>query len=647
MEAEQQKIIIRSVDAFGDNIILTGIPRDIHLMYPSQFLIDIRPTKQEFRALWRYNPHITPLSENDHSVNVVTFDFGKEYWLMNERPDHIVNATYKGFSRHLGTIVLPQKFYGDIYFSEKELKLPSLTKSLFGQHIPYWIFNSSLRRENRANTGRTEHITKTWRPDRYDELVEHFKGRILFIQVGDGDPEPRPIPGAINLVNRTDVRSLMLLMKHADGVLCTLTGYMHLSAAVPFHGNSHHRPAVILAGGREPATWFTYPNHQVLHTVGALSCCANGGCMRWRMLPLGDNSGLDQNLCLQPVDVIPRCMEMISVKEVANAINLYYNGGTLSYLTPQEAKLIARSPHTSAINAALSEQRNRLTAIGMQYLENSTVDLHYINLASRGDRRIFMEEHLSHCGFSKDWNIKRIEGIIPNERQKEEYGSDLSMPELGRFLSHRECLKASLEDKHHCTIIEDDVMFSLNSKGNITQILDQIPINEWDILFTEVALPNPEIALKYFLMRKNLSNASKTILPSLRNIGFSGSRCYIINKNSKIKVENILFGAPPYTVPYDIHMRNKIDDGSIKGYFTFPFLTSFSDLAYFSSIQDPELAQKASIFNAFTSLNWIDSDEKKALEILNRSDYPHKGTDGRAIAFSQIIQALVSENFWQ
>lgn len=359
MEREKKKIILRTIDALGDNIVFTGLARDIHLTYPSEYLIDLRLQNPKYRALWRYNPHLSPLSENDPDVRVINVTYDSR--LMNERPLHLMHAVYRALSRDLGRTVIPKKFYGDIHFSEAELELPSLTKSLFGRHIPYWIFDSVLR----SIAGKTAHMTKVWRPERYEELIERFKGRILFIQVGDEDPEPRPIRGAINLVNKTDIRSLMLLMRHADGVLCTITSHMHLSPAVPFRDNSHHRPVVVLAGGKEATTWIAYPNHQVLHTVGALSCCAQGGCGRWRVLPIGDDLRYDKYLCLQPVGVIPRCMEMISVNNVANAIDRYYNGGTLSYLTTHQAQLVAQAPHTDAINTALSDLQRRLTAISM------------------------------------------------------------------------------------------------------------------------------------------------------------------------------------------------------------------------------------------------------------------------------------------
>jgi len=331
----KQKIILRNYDVLGDNIMMTGIPRDIHAEFPSQYLIDVRPAKPEYRDLWLYNPHITPIADDDPDARHIQSAYRYDY--MNERPDHILNTLYTEVSYRLGRMLPPHKFHGDLHFSQEELDRPSFTEALTGKHIPYWVFGSGSRSpENQLGA---EHNVKVWNPERFEEVIEHFKGRIVFVQIGGAEASHRPIRGAINLVNKTDLRSLMHVMAHADGVLCTVTSYMHLSAAIPFRKKSHYRPGVVLVGGREPATWTAYPSNQALHTIGALTCCAHGGCNRWRVKSTGGDTWFDKALCVQPVGLIPRCMEMISTQDVISAIDKYYRGGVLSYLTPEESRL--------------------------------------------------------------------------------------------------------------------------------------------------------------------------------------------------------------------------------------------------------------------------------------------------------------------
>src|SRR5436190_6551532 len=102
---------------------------------------------------------------------------------------------------------------------------------------------------------------------------------------------------------------------------------MHLAAAVEVKGRkSRRRPCVVVAGGREPAHWEAYPNHQYIHTNGALACCPSGGCWRDRVALLGDGKKQDQqgNLCVQVTDGLPRCMDMITSAEVIRRIESYF-----------------------------------------------------------------------------------------------------------------------------------------------------------------------------------------------------------------------------------------------------------------------------------------------------------------------------------
>ena len=143
----------------------------------------------------------------------------------------------------------------------------------------------------------------------------------------------RPLASAaqrlIDLVGQTTLREFIRLMYHAEGVVCPVTLAMHLAAAVETKPGRKLRPCVVVAGGREPPHWEAYPHHQFLHTVGTLSCCADGGCWRSRCQRIHDGDPKDHhNLCLFPVQVqpdldIPQCMAAIQPEDVIRRIELY------------------------------------------------------------------------------------------------------------------------------------------------------------------------------------------------------------------------------------------------------------------------------------------------------------------------------------
>ncbi len=114
---------------------------------------------------------------------------------------------------------------------------------------------------------------------------------------------------------------------------------MHLAAAVDSPpGSPRGRPCVVIAGGREPPHFTAYPHHQYIHRVGALPCCDQGGCWKSRTVALGDGDEKDApgELCVNVVDGrLPRCMDMISARDVIERIELYFDGGLLPKRKPR------------------------------------------------------------------------------------------------------------------------------------------------------------------------------------------------------------------------------------------------------------------------------------------------------------------------
>jgi hypothetical protein len=219
---------------------------------------------------------------------------------------------------------------------------------LLGGEIPFWLVSAG---------GKFDLTVKWWEQARWQAVVDHFRDRILFVQVGNAkDYHPR-LNGVLDLRGWTSLRQLIRLVYRAQGILSPVTCLMHLAAAVPAPpGRPTLRPCVVVAGGREPAHWEAYPGHQFLHNVGALPCCAQGGCWKKRTVPLGDGSDNDepQQLCTMPVGSLPRCMDMITPGDVIRAVESYFEGGALTGLSAQEAHRGRRTP-TLSCGVALDE----------------------------------------------------------------------------------------------------------------------------------------------------------------------------------------------------------------------------------------------------------------------------------------------------
>jgi hypothetical protein len=119
-----------------------------------------------------------------------------------------------------------------------------------------------------------------------------------------------------------------------------------------------------------------YPNHQYIHTNGALRCCDLGGCWKARTVPLGDGDAKDlpENLCVDVVEKLPRgrqnrsvpgkevshlprCMDMITSEEVCRRIELYFSGGAVRYLNPHEWRHVRSQLRKAIVSPGIGSAR--------------------------------------------------------------------------------------------------------------------------------------------------------------------------------------------------------------------------------------------------------------------------------------------------
>lgn len=313
------KIILKSFLSPGDIIMLTAAVRDLHLTYPGEFITDIRTSCD---ALWENNPYINPLDESDPDVQVIDCDYPLIHQ-SNQLPYHFIHGYRLFLNETLGIDIKPHRFAGDIHITDEEKGWISQIDEITGMpDTRFWIIVSG---------GKNDYTAKWWEPHRFQEIVNHFRDRILFVQCGEiNDEHVHPhLNGVIDLVGSTDLRQLVRLMYHADGVICPVTMFMHLATAVETkQRRPANRPCVVIAGGREPSHWEAYPHHQYLHRAGCLPCCDNGGCWKSRTIPLDDGSHHNDSLCEFPVKTasgfyLPKCLDMVTTADVITAVENY------------------------------------------------------------------------------------------------------------------------------------------------------------------------------------------------------------------------------------------------------------------------------------------------------------------------------------
>ena len=319
-----QKLILHNHQSPGDILMLTAAVRDLHRVYPGKFITDIRVTCKE---IWENNPFITHIDDHDKEAIKIKCDYPLVH-RSNTSPYHFIHGFVQFLEEKLNLRIPLTDFKGDIYISDSEKSWISQVEEM-GIKGDFWIMIAG---------GKQDFSAKWPDPDTMQRVVDHFKNKIQFIQTGEEKHWHPPLKNVINLIGKTDLRQFIRLIYHSVGVVCPVTFAMHAAAAVPVKdGRPRNRACVVIAGGREPVQWEAYPHHRFLSTNGALDCCDNGGCWKSRCQKIFDGDEKDKkDLCIYPVQVkhnlrIAKCIYMIKARHIIDAIEMYYEGGSLEY----------------------------------------------------------------------------------------------------------------------------------------------------------------------------------------------------------------------------------------------------------------------------------------------------------------------------
>lgn len=282
-----RRLLLKTDQAPGDAVAMTAAVYSLHRAHPGQFLTAV---ETPYTEVFAYNPDVV---EADSTFEPLEMHYPAIH-TCNQRGIHFMQGWCEFLSSVLEVPIPLLTNRPHLYFA------PGPTV----QVRPYWLVCSGVK---------SDFTTKRW--GGYQWVVDALPG-IEWVQVGTvGDHVP--LRGAVNVLGRTSLRQLFELVRGCEGVLCGVSLLMHVAAAL-------EKPAVVIAGGREPVQWNAYPKQHYLHTIGALDCCESGGCWKSRVVPLGDNTTLDASLCLHPVvnDRVPLCMEQITIEAVRAAVEM-------------------------------------------------------------------------------------------------------------------------------------------------------------------------------------------------------------------------------------------------------------------------------------------------------------------------------------
>jgi len=334
-----EKIVLTHGCAPGDIVCMTALPRDIQAAYPGKYEIHVAT---HAKTLWKNNPHVAGVySKPQRGLRQIKIDYGWAIRQITANKLHFITAFHRDFFRRekLQVPVLYPK--GDLYIDTWKESNPPIQGR-------YWVVIAG---------GKSDFTCKIWSSRRWQMVVDQLGERgITVVQCGathKGPPQnwQPELSNVVNLVDQTNLREMLWLIKHADGVICHVTFAAHVAAVFD-------KPCVVIAGGREHWWWEAYVNvagvrhfgpyaqdvvtpHRFLHTQDLLDCCKGRGCWKNKVTRAEPDKG--RSYCKLPVadgfgQTIPKCLEMITVDHVVEAVMTYYEDGTLPPISqnPQE-----------------------------------------------------------------------------------------------------------------------------------------------------------------------------------------------------------------------------------------------------------------------------------------------------------------------
>lgn len=373
------RLLLKHCYALGDSVLLTALCRDIQLQYPGQFelLLDCH-----YRELFDNNPNARVLRHSEHAnlkCRRVDISYREGIAASNRGEKvHMLGWYYRDFNRKMNLNTQCTQPRGDLNLSAAEME-PMVSGR-------YWVVMAG---------GKLDNTVKIWRASRWQQTVDAL-GRlgVVCVQTGavGGEHTHPKLTGVVDLLGKCKgARQFAGLIAGADGVICPITGAMHLAAVFK-------KPCVVLAGGRESPWWEHYGNgfagafgpqcnqvavpHRFLHTVGQLDCCRNSGCWKHRTVKLNlkDPWDRDDRLCKLPVieagqAMAPACLDRIEVDHVLEAVMSYYEDGTLPPIgDPKRTYAFAVTPldHVTPQPLAGVEKIQEITPPLLAELEDRT-----------------------------------------------------------------------------------------------------------------------------------------------------------------------------------------------------------------------------------------------------------------------------------
>jgi GR25 family glycosyltransferase involved in LPS biosynthesis len=250
----------------------------------------------------------------------------------------------------------------------------------------------------------------------------------------------------------------------------------------------------------------------------------------------------------------------------------------------------------------------------------------FINLDGAVERRRNMESQLARSDLAGA--VHRLPALEGDGRAQA-----LSPPELGCFLSHERAILPEAKAPFRL-VLEDDVLIPPNLGARLAALLPRLP-GEWDLLLLNMMVNVRRGTQVRTLMRlwKTLEAAPGERYEMLDAATYFCwlAAAYVVPPRSRLRA--LLAGAHGWQKPFDVQVRDWLQQGHLKGYVVFPYLVGIDPGP---PSQLGRAADSQAMHAAATNLFWRDADLDQC-EQLTSGLVPGVDADCRALVASRLF----------
>ena len=238
------------------------------------------------------------------------------------------------------------------------------------------------------------------------------------------------------------------------------------------------------------------------------------------------------------------------------------------------------------------------------------------------------------------WRLTRLEAVdasidaLPAGR--------IRPGEKACILSHRKAIDAALRVDGPSLVVEDDALFGPSLFRLAPQLRTLLDNPALDLVYTDLCMPDVHAMIDQFVMHRALVQRRELTSIELRNRAFAGATAYLVLPHAKAKLAALIDALPALDIPYDIQLRQWINDGRLNAVAVFPYLTTVSQHADSSQLQ-PEMEEVAdAAWNALRRLVWIDAAQFPGDPLERLSRIEGRIADDATRRFTRVLDVVLS-----